>query len=93
VTDVPESGVNERFRDLLDIVLLSEIKTPSAELREICEETFNIRARQPWPPEVITRPHWVEPLEARAREMGLEETSADEIVARVIDYVRRIAAA
>jgi hypothetical protein len=64
-----------------------------AELREVCEETFNIRARQPWPPEIITHTQWVEPLEARAREMGLEQTSADEIVAHVIDYVRRIAAA
>lgn len=93
VTDAPESGVNERFRDLLDIVLLSAIEAPSAELREVCEETFNIRARQPWPPHVIAHPHWVEPLETRAREMGLERTSADEIVAHVIDYVRRIAAA
>jgi hypothetical protein len=93
VTDVPESGANERFRDLLDIVLLSAIEAPSAELREVCEETFNIRARQPWPPEIIAHPHWVEPLEARAKEIGLEQRSADEIVAHVIDYVHRIAEA
>lgn len=93
VTDVPESGVNQRFRDLLDIVLLSALEPPSSELREVCEETFDIRARHPWPPEIVAHPHWVEPLETRAREMGLEQTSADEIVAHVVDYVRWIAGA
>jgi hypothetical protein len=86
-------GPNDRFRDLLDIVMLSAFEPPSPELRAVCEETFRIRAGHGWPPEVVTYPDWIAPLEERAREMRLDQQSADEIVAYVTDYVRKIAVA
>lgn len=88
-----EGHANDRFRDLLDLVLLSAFVPPSAELRDACEETFAIRAKHPWPPEVVAHPHWIGPLEAYAREMGLAQTDAGEIVRHVSEYVGRIAAA
>lgn len=93
-TEQPDDGrANDRFRDLLDIVILSGLTPPSPELRAVCEETFRIRGQQTWPPEVVAHPHWVRPMERRAREMGLPQESADEIVQCVLDYVRAIVAA
>ena len=92
VTERPEEGkTNDRFRDLLDIVLLSAFVPPSAALREVCEETFHLRRKHPWPPEIVSYPHWTEPMEARAREMGLDQAAAHEIVEHVAHYVRRVA--
>ena len=47
VTEIPDSGEpNQRFRDLVDLVLLSAIEPPSLKLRRTCEETFHVRARR-----------------------------------------------
>ncbi len=92
VTETPaEERINDRFRDLLDIVMLSTLAPPSAALRSVCEETFDVRQQQRWPPEIIVHPHWVEPMEQRAMEMGLDQHSATDIAAYVVEYVRRIA--
>lgn len=92
VTEQPEDGrTNDRFRDLLDIVMLSALAPATPELRELCEETFRIRRKQSWPPEIVAHPHWIEPLEQRAREMSLPYATANEVVQHVIDYVGRIA--
>src|SRR5690606_20696696 len=50
VTEVPEAGSkNERFRDLVDIVMLSMLVPASPLLRTVCEETFALRTKQGWP--------------------------------------------
>jgi hypothetical protein len=84
---------NERFRDLVDIVMLSTIVPRSRDLRAICEETFAIRGKHGWPPDVIAHPEWIEPMEQRAAEMGLPARTADEIIDFVTKYVADIAAA
>ena len=92
VTEPPADGkTNDRFRDLLDIVMLSAIVPPSAELRGVCEETFHIRQQHGWPPEIVTYPHWIEPMERHAEDMGLDQQSAEDIVAYVGEHVRQIA--
>lgn len=92
VTEVPDSSrANERFRDLLDLVMLSVLAPPTPSLRAVCEETFTLRAKQGWPPAVIAHAAWIEPLERRAREMGLSVTTAEAIVECVSSYVEQIA--
>jgi len=93
VTQPPEETANDRFRDLLDIVLLSTIVDPSPELREVCEETFAIRKRHAWPPQVVTYPPWLEVLEERAGEMGLDHATTEAIVSHVAEYVLAISIA
>ena len=73
--------------------MLSSMAPPSAALRAVCEETFDIRERQRWPPDIVVHPHWTEPMEQRAEEMGLDQHSATEIAAYVVEYVRQIASA
>lgn len=94
VTEPPADGrTNDRFRDLLDVVILSALVPPSRELREVCEETFAVRGLHEWPPEVRRYPQWRAPMEQRATEMGLDIQVADEIVAHVTQYIRAIAVA
>lgn len=83
---------NERFRDLVDIVLLSTLEPASPEVRESCIETFKIRGKHSWPPTVVADETWLAPMEKLAEEMGLDITSAEEIVALVREYVRDVAA-
>ena len=87
----PEGKTNERFRDLVDIALLSALLPASSQLRDVCEETFAIRGKQAWPPEITIYETWGEPLEEMAREMGLPQRTAEEIVRHVEGYVQQIA--
>jgi hypothetical protein len=86
----PEGKTNERFRDLVDIALLSALAPASLELREVCKETFSIRGKQAWPPEITIYETWVGPLEEMAREMGLPQKTAEEIVRHVEEYIQQI---
>lgn len=89
----PEGKTNERFRDLVDIVLLGALMPASSQLRDVCEETFAIRGKQAWPPEITIDETWGEPLEEMARGMGLPQRTAEEIVRYVEEYVQQIATA
>jgi len=93
-TEPPTEGkTNERFRDLVDIALLRALVPATPELRAVCEETFAIRGKQAWPPEVTIYETWGEPLEEMAREMGLPQRTAEEIARHVEEYVQQIAIA
>ena len=92
VTEPPELGAtNDRFRDLVDLVLLSAIAPPSLLLREVCEETFSVRGKHSWPPKVIVYEQWVEPLTRLSAELGLEGLTATKVGALVEAYVEAIA--
>jgi hypothetical protein len=94
VTELPADGRrNDRFRDLIDLVLLSSLVPASVTLREVCEETFSVREQHRWPPSVVAHSHWIEPLERMAAEIGLSMLDAQAIVIHVANYVRAIAAA
>ena len=94
VTEVLSGGrKNERFRDLVDLVLLSGLEPASRAVREACLETFGIRDNQPWPPSIEADETWLAPMEKLAEEMVLDVTSAEDIVQRVRAYVRDISAA
>ena len=94
VTEEPEPGkTNDRFRDLIDLVLLSVLAPPSSELREVCEETFALRGKHDWPPTVTIPEAWVDPLEALGQSVGLQYQHAADIVFHVASYLNDIAAA
>lgn len=94
LTEAPGPGkTNDRFRDLVDVVLLSVLAPPSSELREVCEETFALRGKHDWPPTVTIPGAWVDPLEALAQSVGLQYQHAADIVFHVASYLNDIAAA
>jgi hypothetical protein len=50
---------NERFRDLIDVLLMAPLVTDHAGLREACESVFRTRATHEWPPVLAVPAHWV----------------------------------
>lgn len=62
---------NERFRDLADLLLMRELATDLAGVREACVDVFALRATHTWPPTVNPPETWEEPFAALATELGL----------------------
>lgn len=83
---------NERFRDLVDLLLMEALVTHDyVALREACELVFRSRRTHPWPPDLATMPsHWTEPFAQLALELELAETDVDMALVRVRDFVARI---
>lgn len=83
---------NERFKDLVDVLLLEALVTNHAGLREACESVFHTRGTHEWPPVLEVPPHWIEPFGALAHEIELPVTDAHEAIERVRAFVERIRA-
>ena len=83
---------NERFRDLVDLVLMDAMITHDyAALREACELVFRNRNTHSWPPDLSTLPaHWAQPFARLAEELELVETDLEAAILRVRNSVARI---
>jgi len=83
---------NERFRDLVDLLLMEALVTHDyVALREACELVFRSRTTHPWPPDLATTPaHWTEPFSHLALELDLADTDVDRALVKVRDFVARI---
>jgi hypothetical protein len=55
VTERFEDRENERFRDLIDLLLLREIVEDLSSLRDACIATFEARGKHGWPPQLSVR--------------------------------------
>jgi hypothetical protein len=86
---------NERFRDLVDLLLMDAMITHDyAVLREACELVFRNRNTHSWPPDLSTVPaHWAQPFSRLAEELELAETDLEAALVRVRDFVARILSA
>jgi hypothetical protein len=86
---------NERFRDLVDLLLMDAMITHDyAALREACELVFRNRNTHSWPPDLSTVPaHWAQPYARLAEELELADTDVDVALVRVRDFVARILSA
>jgi hypothetical protein len=83
---------NERFRDLVDLLLMESMATHDyARLREACELVFRSRDTHAWPPELDVLPmHWARPFAVLAEELGLPETDLEMALVKVRAFVQRI---
>jgi hypothetical protein len=83
---------NERFRDLVDLLLMDARLTQDDDaLREACELVFGTRNTHPWPPDLIAAPpHWARPFAELARELELPDTDVEAALASVRRLVARI---
>ncbi|MCR4374874.1 MAG: nucleotidyl transferase AbiEii/AbiGii toxin family protein [Acidobacteria bacterium] len=83
---------NERFRDLVDLLLMEAIITQeNAALREACELVFRGRNTHAWPPDLDAMPaHWAKPFAQLAEELELPETDVETALVRVRNFVDRI---
>lgn len=68
---------NDRFRDIVDILLLREMIADLSQLRSPCEILFKARGTHPWPPEFNPPTTWSAPFSQMAVAIGLPITTLE----------------
>lgn len=64
-----DGRVNDRARDLADILLLDELAAVDlSATKRACLQVFALRAMHPWPPTIVVRPLWPQLWEAIVRD-------------------------
>jgi Nucleotidyl transferase AbiEii toxin, Type IV TA system len=94
-TEIIEGRDNDRFRDLIDLLMLAELVPDDqwSETRDACEEVFALRAKHAWPPDLTVFPSWPAAYTALARQMAFPITEVREAAVSVRDLIARIAGA
>jgi hypothetical protein len=69
VTERPEGRENQRFWDLIDLILLRALIEDLRPVRDACREIFATRGTHPWPPRLDVPESWVEPFARLAAEL------------------------
>lgn len=95
-TEPPANGrTNDRFRDLIDILLLEELVEDNdwMGLRTACQEIFLLRNMHPWPPVVTVFDGWRDTYPALAAEVAFPISDVNDAAERVQQLISRIAAA
>lgn len=90
---VPDGRQNDRFRDLVDLLLLRQFVRDHAALAAACAEVFARRGTHPWPPALTPPDEWRQPFARMAAETGLPIRELDTAVAEVRAWIERIASA
>jgi hypothetical protein len=85
-----EGGRNERFRDLVDLLLLEEWVTDFDAVQAACRDVFSSRGTHLWPPFFQAPDHWAEPFERMASDLDLELTDLYHAAIRVRQLIARI---
>lgn len=81
---------NERFKDLVDVLLMEALVTDYVALREACESVFRTRGTHDWPPALVLPSHWAEPFAALARDLELSVLDGKDAIERVKAFIARI---
>lgn len=90
VTERFEDRENERFRDLIDLLLLREIVEDLSSLRDACIVTFEARGKHRWPPQLSVPDSWAEPYRALAGEMQFPVADVDDAADDVRAFIAAI---
>jgi hypothetical protein len=91
-TDTPLEGENERATDLMDLQLLEE-DIPADGLPTIhaaCIETFALRGKHAWPPQVTVWSSWASEYRRITREFGFPVTDVEVAANNVRALIQRI---
>lgn len=89
----PEGRQNDRFRDLIDLLLLRQFVQDHAALATACAEVFARRGTHVWPPALSPPEEWRLPFARMAEETGLPLRELDTAVAEIDAWIAEIAAA
>lgn len=94
-TEVTTHKENDRFRDLIDVLLLEELVGEDGwpDVLAACEEVFGLRGKHRWPPAVTVFPGWPEPYAVLARQTSFPITDVNEAASAVTGLIARITAA
>jgi Nucleotidyl transferase AbiEii toxin, Type IV TA system len=92
VTQRFDQGENERFRDLIDLIICRDLVADLAEVREACLRTFDARSLHAWPPDLQVPDSWAEPYVALAEEMDFPVAEVSDAAAQVRELIDEIQA-
>lgn len=83
---------NDRFRDLMDLLLLREILTDTdlPRVHEACSRIFEARKKHSWPPTVTVYGSWRAPYREMAREERFEIETVEDAAALVTEMIAQI---
>jgi hypothetical protein len=93
VTERFPDGENERFRDLIDLIICRDLIEEMDEVKKACLDTFSARDKHSWPPELLVPDIWAEPYAALAEEMNFPISDVEEAAMQVRELVAAIDAA
>ncbi len=85
-----EDTPNERFRDLVDLLLMRELTSDLGGVRAACVEVFEIRDTHDWPPRLDPPAFWEEPFKKLAEEVELPVNSLEEAVREAQTFIEAI---
>lgn len=83
---------NDRFRDLIDILLVEATLGPDdlPRIRAACVEIFGLRGKHSWPPKITVVDGWADGYAELARNLGYEIEDVHDAARLVDDLVDRI---
>jgi hypothetical protein len=93
VTERFDDRENDRFRDLIDLLLLRDLEPDLTPLAEACRDVFTSRGKQSWPPRLTVEPSWPDEYRALAFELNFAVGDVTEAAALVQELIDEIAAA
>ncbi|MGA2013835.1 MAG: nucleotidyl transferase AbiEii/AbiGii toxin family protein [Solirubrobacteraceae bacterium] len=88
----PTGRENDRFRDVMDILLLKELLVDAglARVREACIDIFTVRAKHTWPPALTVYDSWRAPFAALAIDNGFTPEDIDEAATELTALIEAI---
>jgi len=86
----PTGRDNDRFRDLIDLLLLRALDIELPPVRDACLDVFQARDKHAWPPALAVPASWAEPYSRLARELEFSINDVDEAAASVRDFISEI---
>ena len=81
---------NDRFRDLIDLLLLRALEPDLTGIRHACIDVFVSRAKHAWPPLLNAPTSWAEPYTRLAGELEFAITDLGEAAALVAEFIAEI---
>jgi hypothetical protein len=93
VTESFDDRENDRFRDLIDLLLLRDLEPALTPLAEACRTVFASRGKQSWPPRLTIEPSWPDEYRALAFELDFAVGDVGEAAALLEAFIDQIDAA
>lgn len=81
---------NDRFRDLVDLLLLRALDGDLVAIRHACVEIFDTRREHAWPPSLTVPASWAEPHARLADELNFPIIDVNEAAALVTEFITEI---
>jgi hypothetical protein len=86
----PEGRRNDRFRDLVDLLLMREWITDFEVVQRACREVFEARGTHAWPPFFTPPDHWIEQFATMAVEMVLPIIDLHQAAIEIRQFIVKI---